>query len=77
MKTTDLARILADATTAQTADARRLPVKVLHSYDDGERTYTTRPRRFRTADAARAYARGLLAEHGGTVEITDRGAVVL
>lgn len=77
MTAADLARIFATATAAQTADGRRMPVKVLHAYDDGERTYTTKPRRFRTVDAARAYARGLLTEHGGAVEITDRGTVVL
>lgn len=76
MTTLDIARIIADATAAQSADARRMTVAVVHSYDDGERTYTTKPRRFRSLDAARAYARGLLAEHGGAVTITDNGATV-
>jgi hypothetical protein len=76
MSPNDIARVLAEATAAQGADARRMNVVVRHAYDDGERTYTTKPRRFRSVDAARRYARGLLAEHGGTVEIDDNGAAV-
>lgn len=53
MTTAEALKILSDAENLIAAEARRMDVVLLHVYDDGERVYTARPRRFRTVDAAR------------------------
>lgn len=76
MTATELAKILSDAQKQIDAESRRMDVVLFHSYDDGERVYTSKPRRFRTVDAARKAAREALRECGGDVTITDRGMTV-
>jgi len=76
MTATEFAKILSDAQKQIDAESRRMGVALFHSYDDGERVYTSKPRRFRTVEATREAAREMLRECGGNVTITDRGVAV-
>lgn len=77
MTTAEALKILSDAENLIAAEARRMDVVLLHVYDDGERVYTARPRRFRTVDAARKAARECLRECGGEVTISESGRDVV
>ncbi len=59
------------------AEGRRMNVVLFHAYDDGERVYAAKPRRFRTVDAARKAARECLRECGGEVTISESGRDVV
>ncbi len=77
MTTAEALKILRDAEQQMAAESRRMTVVLFHVYDDGERTYSTTPRRFRTVDAARKAAREALRECGGEVTISENGRDVV
>ncbi len=77
MTTAEMLKILNDAQKQIAAEGRRMDVVLFHAYDDGERTYSAKSRRFRTVDAARKAARKALRECGGEVTITENGRDVV